>query len=269
MAEPIRIDDPLDPRIEAFRDVRERDLIGREGRFVAEGTVVLRVLLTLSRHRPEALLIAEPRLAGLGELIGMAPEGVPVYVAAQPVMDAIAGFPIHRGVLAIGRRTDFGPVASLLAAAGARSVVVVLCGIANHDNMGGIFRNAAAFGADAVLLDPTCCEPLYRKSIRVSVGGALVVPFARLARGEDPVALLKEAGYRPLALSPAGALPLADLLPPARAAIILGAEGPGLPRPILDRADTVAIPMRRGFDSLNVATTSGIVLHHLTAGARS
>jgi tRNA G18 (ribose-2'-O)-methylase SpoU len=140
--------------------------------------------------------------------------------------------------------------------------VAVLFGIANHDNMGGIFRNAAAFGADAVLLDADCCDPLYRKAIRVSVGGALVVSFARMRRGEDVLALLDRHGFTALALTPAGAADLKGVIPPARAAVLLGAEGPGLPANILSRASAVRIPMA-GFDSLNVATASGIVLHHL------
>jgi tRNA G18 (ribose-2'-O)-methylase SpoU len=143
---------------------------------------------------------------------------------------------------------------------------VVLFGISNHDNMGGIFRNAAAFGASAVLLDTTCCDPLYRKAIRVSVGAALDLPFARLAPEEDPIALLVAHGFAPLALSPSGATALHQLAPPARAAVLLGSEGPGLPEAILARAQTIAIPMAGGLDSLNVATTSGIVLHHLAFG---
>jgi tRNA G18 (ribose-2'-O)-methylase SpoU len=144
--------------------------------------------------------------------------------------------------------------------------VVVLFGVSNHDNVGGIFRNAAAFGADAVLLDGACCDPLYRKAIRVSVGAALALPFARLPPAADPIALFERHGLTALALSPAGETPLARFAPPERAAILLGAEGPGLSAAILRRAQTLAIPMAGAFDSLNVATTSGIVLHHLAFG---
>jgi tRNA G18 (ribose-2'-O)-methylase SpoU len=142
-----------------------------------------------------------------------------------------------------------------------RALLLVLFGIANHDNMGGLFRNAAAFGVEAVLLDPTCCDPLYRKAIRVSVGGALTVPFARIPG--DPLALLARHGFEALALSPAGATLLAKVKRPERAAVLLGAEGPGLPAELLARTATVSIPMAGSFDSLNVATTAGIVLHHL------
>jgi tRNA G18 (ribose-2'-O)-methylase SpoU len=143
-----------------------------------------------------------------------------------------------------------------------RALVVGLVGIANHDNMGGLFRNAAAFGAAGVLLDDSCCDPLYRKAIRVSVGATLLVPTARLAADEDPLPLLERAGFEAVALSPGGAEPLSRLTPPARAALLFGSEGPGLPARLLARTRTVRIPMAGAFDSLNVATTSGIVLHH-------
>jgi len=261
----IRIDDPLDPRIAPFRDVRERDLVGRDGGFIAEGEVVLNVLARSRRHRARSLLIAEKRLGKLAPLIAAFGEDVAVYRAGQAVMDAVTGFHIHRGILAHGERAAPLPAAELLAAAEPDALVVVLFGIANHDNIGGVFRNAAAFGAAGVLLDPTCCDPLYRKAIRVSVGAALSLPFARLAPDEDPIAVLRAHGFTPLALSPSGATPLKAVARPPRPAVLLGAEGPGLTAHILARADTIAIPMAGAFDSLNVATTSGIVLHHLAA----
>jgi tRNA G18 (ribose-2'-O)-methylase SpoU len=147
--------------------------------------------------------------------------------------------------------------------------VLVLFGIANHDNMGGLLRNAAAFGADAVLLDGRCCDPLYRKAIRVSVGAALTAPFARLAEGEDALALLAGADFTALALSPSGAERVTDVARPDRVAVLLGAEGPGLPAGVLAGARTVAIPMAGGWDSLNVAAASAIVLHQLAEAAAS
>ena len=174
----IAIDDADDPRIAAYRDIRERDLVGRQGRFVAEGKVVLDVLFSAGRFEAELALILDSRLAGMAATLAKAPAGMPVYVASRPVMDAVAGFPMHRGVLAIGRRRDDETPRSPACRPAARALVIALVGISNHDNMGAIFRNAAAFGADAVLLDETCCDPLYRKAIRVSVGAALKVPFA-------------------------------------------------------------------------------------------
>lgn len=261
---PILIEDPADPRVAAYRDVRERDLVGREGRFIAEGEVVLRLLLASRRFETESILIADNRAETLAPLLNTRAPGVPVYLATRGVLDEIAGFPLHRGILAVGRRgPDLSPE-DLLDAAPERAVVVIAMGIGNHDNIGGIFRNAAAFGAAGVLLGADCCDPLYRKAIRVSVGAALTMPFAKLERGVDPVELTRSRGFEPLALSPGGSIPLASLPPPARAAVILGSEGPGLPPDVITRATAVSIPMAPGFDSLNVAVTAGIVLFHLT-----
>ena len=264
MAEIFLISDPDDPRIAGYRDVRERDVVGREGKFVAEGEVVLNALLGgRSRHGVESLLIAEKRLATLAPLLAKVPDGVPVYGAAQKVMDAIVGFPIHRGILALGRRAANPDLDASLAGFGERATVVVLSEIANHDNLGGIFRNAAAFGVDAVLLDSGCCDPLYRKAIRVSVGAALMVPTVRCGTTAETLATLAAHGFEILGLSPRGETALHDYVRPPRVAALFGAEGPGLSEAVLARTRSVQIPMAAGFDSLNVATTTGIVLHHL------
>ncbi len=212
------------------------------------------VSVLIAAHRAESL-------AGL--LAGLAP-GAAVYAAGQAAMDRVVGFPIHRGVLALVRRPERSAEA-LLAGLPARALVVGLVGIANHDNMGGIFRNAAAFGADAVLLDATCCDPLYRKAIRVSVGAVLTTPFARVGDAANLMAMLEAAGVPAVALSPRGETELRAFEPGPRVAVLLGAEGPGLPAAVLARARSVRIDMAGRFDSLNVATTSGIVLHHLAA----
>ena len=185
-----------------------------------------------------------------------------------PVLDAIAGFPIHRGILGLGACDAPPAAADLLAGLPPRALVLSLHGLANHDNVGAIFRNAAAFDVDAVLLDERCCDPLYRKALRVSVGAALTVPFARLAAGEDVLALLQAHGFEPLALTPRGRERLSQVRRSDRMAVLLGAEGPGLGAALIAGARSVRIPMAGGFDSLNVATTSGIVLHQLTAGDR-
>jgi len=261
------IDDLHDPRIEVYRDIRERDLVGRAGLFVAEGRVVVEKLVDSALHRPLSLLIASKRVDALHSVLSRLSDEVPVYVAAQRVIDAIAGFPLHRGILAIGRRTDVSTADDLLSAyrESATATVLVLSGIANHDNMGGIFRNAAAFGVNAVLLDADCCDPLYRKAIRVSVGATLLVPFAQMARKDAVVELLERHAFSPVALSPAGACPLMEWRPGPRTAVMLGAEGPGLSADLVRRVPSVQIAMSTGFDSLNVATTSGIVLHHISA----
>lgn len=261
----IAIDDPADPRVEAYQNIRERDLVGRDGLFVAEGRVVIEKLAGSATHRLQSVLVAAHRVEGLADVFARMDADTPVYAASQAVLDTVAGFALHRGLVAIGRRVDPPDAQALLSALPARATVLVLVGIANHDNMGGIFRNAAAFGVDAILIDSDCCDPLYRKAIRVSVGAALLVPFARLPAGADLPRLLEDHGLRPIALTPQGAQTLAELPGGERNAVLLGAEGPGLPRALLDRAATVRIPMAGDFDSLNVATTSGIVLHHLVS----
>lgn len=260
----IPITDPDDPRIAAYRSVKERDLVGREGLFIAEGEVVVRVLARTPRHQMLSLLLAERQVERLGSLLDRLADAVPVYQASQGVMDAIVGFPIHRGILGLGRRSAMTDGAALLASLGPQALVAGLSGLSNHDNVGGIFRNAAAFGVDAVVLDSDCCDPLYRKAIRVSVGGALLVPFVQLSPGEDMVDLFAGQGFETLSLSPSGAAELKDCPRPPRCAVLFGAEGPGLSPSVLARTQTVRLTMAGGFDSLNVATTSGIVLHHLT-----
>jgi tRNA G18 (ribose-2'-O)-methylase SpoU len=264
----VAVDDPDDPRIEGYRAVRERDLAGRDGLFVIEGRVVLEKAVAACPGQIASVLVAEARLGGLSAVLARLPDSTPVYVAGQGAMDAIVGFPIHRGILALGRRVERS-ARSLLAELPERALVPVLVGIANHDNMGGLFRNAAAFGASAVLIDATSCDPLYRKAIRVSVGGALVMPFARLAPDEDVIALLEEFGLAPIALSPRGSVELSDLRFSARTAAFFGAEGVGLPDALINCMQSVHIAMGGGFDSLNVATSSGIVLHAWIAGEKS
>ena len=262
-AEPIRIDDPDDPRIAGYRAIRERDLAGRDRRFVAEGKVVLNVLFSARRFEAESALILDRKLAGVTGTLELARPDMPVYVAAQEVMDAVAGFHIHRGVLALGLRRESEDADALLATLPDDALVVALSGIANHDNIGAIFRNAAAFEADAVLLDATCCDPLYRKAIRVSVGAALKVPFAIADDDSALFAALGRHGFRQIALSPAGDEDISTVTREGRTALWLGAEGPGLPPATMARMRTARIDMSPGFDSLNVATAGAIALHRL------
>ena len=265
-AEPVRITDPDDPRLSAYRDMRERDLVGRTGRFVAEGRVVLNVLFGAGRFEAESVLILESRLAGAGDLLDRVPADVPVYVAAQEVIDRLAGFHVHRGILAVGRRRPDEDIDAVLAALAPDALVVVLVGISNHDNVGSIFRNAAAFEADAVILDQTSCDPLYRKAIRVSVGAALKVPFVRAGEFASIAQALARHGFDGVALSPAGKEDIAVLAPSRRTALFLGSEGDGLPDALLAAMRTVRIDMSAGFDSLNVAAASAIALHRLWRG---
>ena len=259
----IPIGDPDDPRIAAYRDIRERDLVGREQRFVAEGKVVLDVMFSARRFFAESVLILDSRLAGMSETLAKAPAGMPVYVASRTVIDAIAGFPMHRGVLAVGQRRADESSDRLLAALPRRALVIALVGISNHDNMGAIFRNAAAFGANAILLDETCCDPLYRKAIRVSVGAALKIPFAYTGSRDSLADVLDAHGFTQVALSPAGQADIRTVARQERMALYLGSEGDGLPAGLLARLETVRIPIAEGFDSLNVAAASAIALHEI------
>ena len=267
--EPIRIDDADDPRVAEFRDIRERDLTGRQGRFIAEGTVVLRMLAAAHERDgafvAEKILLLENRMAGLADELAAFPAEVPVYVAGSAVLDAIAGFHLHRGVLALGRRRLQPDMATLMSAMPETSLVVMAAGISNHDNIGSIFRNAAAFGTDAVILDEACCDPLYRKAIRVSVGAVLKVPYAQGGTIEDNLALLLGHGFDVWALSPSGRTEMRKIVPTRRMALVTGTEGTGLPSSILERFNTARIAQAPGLDSLNAATATGIALYEIAS----
>src|SRR5262245_43543277 len=186
------------------------------------------------------------------------PPQTPIYVTDQAIMNGVVGFNIHRGILAAGERPAAPPLDALLARS---TSVVVLEDIANHDNMGGIFRAAAALAGMpspsapgvSILLSPRCCDPLYRQAIRVSMGTVLHVPFARLSPWPEALSRLKEAGFTLIALTPrAGAIPIDQVRPPARCALLLGAEGPGLTPAAVEAAPLhVRIPIDSRVDSLN------------------
>lgn len=256
-----------DPRVAPYLAVKERDLIQRDGRFIVEGRVTLSRLVETSRFPIESLFLAESRIEPLGEILAKLDPAIPIYAAPQDVMDATAGFHLHRGVLALARRGEETTCEQLIASfdRDAPLTLLALITLANHDNVGACFRNAAALGADGVLLDAASCDPLYRKSIRVSAGTALSLPFARSGDGAAMLEALQTSGIEPWALTPSGGEALHTLRPPARLAIILGAEGPGLPRALMDRCRRVSIPMASGVDSLNVATAGAIALAHIFA----
>lgn len=258
---PIIVDTPNDERVAAYRDIRERDLVGRQNRFVAEGKVVLEILLRSKRYMTESVLLLDRRMALIADALAERPD-LPAYVANDEVMDQIAGFPVHRGILGIGKRNALPPASDLICSLPQRATLVVCVGISNHDNIGSIFRNAAAFGASALLLDETCCDPLYRKALRVSVGAVLKVPFARFDNLLDLCDLLDLHGFRQFALSPSGGTAIDAISPGGRVALYVGAEGPGLPASILRRINSVRIPISSDFDSLNVASATAIALHH-------
>ena len=264
----IPVADPDDPRLAPFRDIRERDLVGRDGMFIAEGKVVLAVLAARAPASIMAVLVLKERLQGVEALLSRLPADTPVYVADGPVLDRIAGFHLHRGVLALARKPQQLELPRFVAGLPGDALLVVLSGISNHDNMGGIFRNAAGFEAGGIVLDALCCDPLYRKSIRVSVGAALQVPFTRAGSLKEICQTLQQAGFSLAALSPRGDQPIETIPASGRRALIFGAEGEGLPQEILASLATYSIPMSPSFDSLNVATSSGIALYHSSRFAR-
>lgn len=284
----IEVESATDARLAAYTSIREKDLTSGHGaRFIIEGRVTLETALRRGRFALESVFLAESRIAPLSDLLDLVPEDVPVFVAPQAVMDEVAGFPMHRGVLACGLKGEIAapreflgppPPAGEVAAKrsegeapqaapldprkrGEKSTLLLLSNISNHDNTGACFRNAAAFGADAVLMDAQCCDPLYRKAIRVSSGSSLWLPYAHGGTGLDMVNAAKAAGYQVWAMTPrADATPLTSLPIPDRVAILLGAEGPGLPDELIAACTPVRIPMSDGFDSVNVATAGAIAL---------
>lgn len=262
----IRIEDRSDPRIAGFLDIRERDLTGRQGLFVAEGEVVLRTFASPAcRCGAVSVLIAENRVESLAEVMAAIPGEPPVHVAPQAVLDSIAGFHLHRGILALGRKPMPLSLEQALGSLAPDAILLAAAGVGNHDNLGGLYRNAAAFGAAAVILDDRCGDPFYRKAIRVSVGAVLRLPTV-VAPVDEMVVGLQAAGVEVLALTP-GARETVDRVDrKGRTAILLGSEGPGLSADIIARCRPVAIRMAGDFDSLNVATAGAVALHQLTVG---
>jgi tRNA G18 (ribose-2'-O)-methylase SpoU len=275
---------PADPRLADYRHVPDPDLL-REGEiFVAEGRLVVRTLLADSPFATRSLLVTETAFDALRDVIEPRLAQLPVYVVSQGVIQQLTGFNIHRGCLAIGERPPAASLAEYLSHAWGKAPaspesqsgksashlaggpLVVLEQIVNADNVGGIFRNAAAFGAAAVVLGPNCCDPLYRKAIRTSMGAALRVPFVHAGEWPAACARLREAGFTVVALTPrADAVSIGDFVAGSRVALLAGSEGPGLSAAALSAADVaVRIPMATGVDSLNVATAVAIALHRLS-----
>ncbi len=272
--EPVRIETLDDPRIADYRNLKDAQLARDRDRFIVEGRGNLRVLLDRSPFRPESILLSARSWGALEVELAEAKPDCPVYVADQPVLDAIVGFAIHRGVLAACRRP--GPTDPLALARkgitaarsrGRAARLVLLEGLTNHDNVGGILRNAMALGADAVLLCPRSCDPLYRKAIRTSMGGSLVVPFARAPDFEALLDGLVAMGVAVVALDPdPQGTDLAAVDPAAigDAALLVGTEGEGVSAAALARATRrVRIDMEPGVDSLNVSVAAAIALHRL------
>ncbi len=273
-----------DPRVADYRNLRDHELLqradpfdpeGHRGLFIAEGELVVRRLIE-SPYRARSLFIAPNRVEPLRDLLESLPDGIPVYVADAKVLNDVVGFNIHRGVLASGVRPRPLPLDQLLERPGP---FVVLEDLFNHDNIGSIFRNAAALGGSGVtvLLSPRTADPLYRKALRVSTGHALLIPWTRLESWPDDLDRVRAAGIRLLAMTPgAGSREIRDVTAEVRrgkagtrVAIMMGTEGPGLTDAAMGRADArVRIDMPPGpsgapADSLNVAVAAAVALFAL------
>lgn len=258
------ITDPDDDRVDDFRDLnsieRRPDLPTGKGLVIAEGVLVVQRMLG-SRFSPHAFLGTQRRLTELAaDLAGVR---APFYRATAEVMAEVIGFHLNRGVLGAARRPPELTAAEVLTDA---RTIAVLEGVNDHENLGSIFRNAAGLGVDAVIFGTGCADPLYRRAVRVSMGHALLVPFARTQRWPGDLELLRDNGFRLLAMTPD---PRADTLADAmgalarqKVAVLVGAEGPGLTETTMRASDVrVRIPMSRGTDSLNVATAAACAFY--------
>ena len=257
---PEAVDDPADPRVADFVGLTDGARRMRHepgaGFFIAEGEKVI-ARTAAAGYPVRSLLLSPQRLADLTPAV--AALECPVYVASYDVLQAVTGFHVHRGVLASFGRLPLRTAAEVLA--GARRVVVMEA-VTNHTNLGAVFRSAAALGMDAVLLSPTSCDPLYRRTVRVSMGQVFSVPYAYLENWPGGVDEVRAAGFRVLALTPdAGATDLAALRvdPDEKVALLFGAEGPGLTEQVMARSDErVRIAMAAGVDSLNVGAAAAV-----------
>lgn len=266
----VSIEDPGDPRAADFRRLndaafrRQLETSGpfNKGIFVVEGWLAVERLFP-SRYTVRAVMVDAAKADRAREIIGR--RHAPLLVASRDVLDEIVGFPLHRGVVAIAER-GLPRLSTDMVARGRRLIVTE--GVNDAENLGSIIRNAAAFGGDGLLLDPSSCDPLTRRTVRVSVGHALTVPFAR-ASWPDALGAMGDAGIVTVALTPRpDAVDIAEVVIPAdpRVAIVVGAEGSGLSDAAIDACAVRArIPMARGVDSLNVAAATAIAAHRLFA----
>lgn len=262
----VRIDTADDPRLADYRDLTDvalrRVVEPQGGLYIAESAKVIARALAAGHH-PRSILVQEKWLDDIAALLSGEAE-TPVYIVAPDVAESLTGYTVHRGALASMHRPAPRPLAEVVA--GAR-LVVVLEDIVDHTNVGAIFRAAAGLGADAVLVGPRCADPLYRRSVRVSMGTVFQVPWTRLAEWDEAAPALRGMGFHLAALAlEENSVPLDDFAAQnhERVALLLGAEGDGLSRRALDAADTtVTIPMAGAVDSLNVAAASAVALWEL------
>jgi tRNA G18 (ribose-2'-O)-methylase SpoU len=254
-----RVDRRDDPRVADYAHVGDAAWLRAAGLFVAEGRLVVSRVLRERRCTPASIVVTAAALAALE--LPLSAAAAPVYVCEQGVLNAITGFNFHRGCLALVRRpADSESLESLVAA----RILIGLEGVGNPDNVGGIFRSAAALGAGGVVIDGGTADPLYRKAIRTSMGAALRVPFTRIDDWREAIGQLKRAGYRIIGLTPGGDVDLHEVVTDDRALIMAGAEGPGLTLDTLSMCDLRArIAVAPAVDSLNVVVAVSIALDRL------
>lgn len=254
-----------DPRLDAYRDAATPPALTARGLFVAEGRLVVQRLVEAPGHRLHSLLLTDTAAQALAPTLASLDAATLVYVVPQAVMNGVVGFNIHRGCLALAHRPAVRSERDLPLDE-ARAIVVAE-GVNNPDNVGGLFRNAAALGASALLAGPGCGDPLYRKAIRTSMGAALSLPWAHAASWPGALDAVRAAGLAVVACTPDLAAPsIHDVTLPRRAAVLVGSEGDGLSAAARAHADlAVRIPMHGAMDSLNVATAAAIVLSALAA----
>ena len=260
----VDVDDPADPRLDDFRDLnsidRRPDLPSGKGLVIAEGVLVVQRMLA-SRFTARAFLGTDRRLRELADDLRVT--SAPYYRASAEVMAEVIGFHLNRGVLGAAPRPRELTVDEVIADA---RTVAVLEGVNDHENLGSIFRNAAGLDVDGVVFGTGCADPLYRRAVRVSMGHALLVPYAWAPEWPDELAALRDKGFRLLSMTPnPAARTLADAmadLTDDRVAMLVGAEGPGLSERAMRATDErVRIPMSRGTDSLNVATAAALAFY--------
>nr|WP_218844926.1 RNA methyltransferase [Microbacterium pseudoresistens] len=269
------IDDADDPRLSDYRDLTDTQLRRRrepaEGLYIAESEKVIARALAAG-HRPRSIMTQRRWLDGVAQLVGDVP--VPIYLVPDAVAEGVTGYAVHRGALAAMQRPSDVRVPDLLDAIDARVSadsmprrirIAVLEDVMDHTNVGGVFRNAAALGVDAVLVTPRCADPLYRRAVRVSMGTVFQLPWTRIDAWPEALGLLGTAGFvtAGLTLVP-GAITLDDLVAEdhRRLALVFGNEGEGMRAQTEQRVDRrVMIPMRNGVDSLNIAASAAVTFY--------
>ena len=282
------IHDPKDPQIAPYRNQKDAwlkaahnpDSIGQPKKdplFISEGALVLQHHLN-SPYKLHSVLIDQSKTKTHATLLNQIPNQVPIYTAPRPILDQITGYPIHRGLLAAGHRTPQSEEPDINTLLQSARALVILEDLANHDNLGSVFRSTAALCGTTsaqtvpIILSPKCCDPLYRKSLRVSMGHALTIPFLQIQNQSHwlpTLTTIKTAGFQTLALTPQSDAININTLPQnqpphTKYALILGAEGPGLTQQTIHTSDLkVKIPLATSADSLNISVAAAVALHRL------